>query len=79
MQVHVDAILFLLQPRDRLLHVVRHRVLGDVGLAFCLVVSLGLDEEGFLKRLLVDVEVGALRVGLVESEGDKGFDGFLDE
>lgn len=74
MQVHVDPVLFLLQSRLGLLHVVVDRVFGQEGFGFGLVVGFGSGEERSLKGFAVDVEVLTVSVGFVNAEGDERID-----
>lgn len=70
MEVHVDPVLLLAQPRLGLLHVLGDRVVADVLLALGLVEDFRRGEERLLERLAVDLEVLSVRVGLVETKGD---------
>ena len=79
MQVHVDALLLLLEALLGLLHVVVDRVVGDVGLGLGPVVQLGRGDERPLERLLVHLEILPVDVGLVDAEGDERLDELLEQ
>jgi hypothetical protein len=69
-QVEVDAVLLLLQAVLGLLHVVGHRVVGNKrGRLLRVVLARRLDEV-LLEAVGVDVEVLALDVRVVDTEGD---------
>lgn len=69
-QVQIDAALLLAEARLGLLHVLGDAVGGEVLLRLGRVERVGRGEEGRLERLAVHVEVLAIRVVLVESEGN---------
>lgn len=75
MQIQLNAIFLLLQPGDRLLHVIGDGVFGNVRLTLLLVVSFSLEEERHFESFFVDIEIRPTRVCIVEPEGDKGVDG----
>lgn len=65
MQVHINPVLLLRQPRLRFTHVLRHRIIANELLRFRLVVHLRGREEGLLERFAVHVQILPIRVGLV--------------
>lgn len=69
-EIEVYSIRLVLQPILRLLHIVRHRIIGDESFRFSLIVLLGRIEKGYLEGIEVDVKHLALSIGLVETEGD---------
>ena len=79
MEIHVDALLLLLEALLGLLHVVVDRVVGDVRLALGPVVELGRGDERPLERLLVHLEVLPVDVGLVDAERDERLDELLEQ
>lgn len=70
MQIHVNSILLLAQPRLRLLHILGDRIVANEAMRFGLVVELSRSEEGLLECFLIDLEILTIRIRFVETESD---------